>query len=109
MHFHGAKIREQGVTFAIVAVKPQVLTSLSKENIRTGFVPFFGNIPIGMMCRKDVRQFRSEQFLKQGAGIALQFRGSAGNYPLPKYEETLPAKSHDPLPPKRRGVRQRLY
>lgn len=53
MHFHGAKIREQGVTFAIVAVKPQVLTSLSKENIRTGFVPFFGNIPIILMAKNS--------------------------------------------------------
>ena len=53
------------------------------------------NAVSGKICRKDVRQFLSEQFLKQAAGIALQFRGSAGDYPLPKYEET--------LPPERRG------
>jgi hypothetical protein len=44
MEFDGAKIREQGVTFAIVVVKPYVLTSPSKEQIRTSFIPFFGNI-----------------------------------------------------------------
>lgn len=46
MEFDGAKIREQGVTFAIVVVKPYVLTSPSKEQIRASFIPFFGNVPI---------------------------------------------------------------
>ena len=51
MEFDGAKIREQGVTFAIVVVKPYVLTNSSKEQIRTSFIPFFGNIPIVLMAQ----------------------------------------------------------
>lgn len=68
MHFDGAKIREQGVTFAIVVVKPHVLTSSSRESIRASFVPYFGNIPIILMAqdshgvptyhgRRDIVQF----------------------------------------------------
>jgi hypothetical protein len=53
MQFDGAKIREQGVTFAIVVVKPYVLTSTSKEQIRTSFIPFFGNIPIVLMAQNS--------------------------------------------------------
>lgn len=53
MEFDGAKIKEQGVTFAIVVVKPYVLTSLSKEEIRASFVPFFGNIPIILMAQNS--------------------------------------------------------
>ncbi|MCM1494532.1 MAG: hypothetical protein NC089_01875 [Bacteroides sp.] len=53
MSFDGAKIREQGVTFAIVVVKPYVLTSPSKENVRRGFIPFFGNIPIILMAQNS--------------------------------------------------------
>lgn len=34
MQFDGAKIKEQGVTFGIVVVKPYVLRSPSKEQIR---------------------------------------------------------------------------
>ncbi len=53
MSFDGAKIREQGVTFAIVVVKPYVLTSPSKENVRRDFIPFFGNIPIILMAQNS--------------------------------------------------------
>lgn len=53
MEFDGAKIREQGVTFAIVVVKPYVLTSPSKEQIRTSFIPFFGNTPIILMAQNS--------------------------------------------------------
>ncbi len=51
MEFDGAKIIEQGVTFAIVAVKSSALTSPAKENIRASFIPFFGNIPIVLMAQ----------------------------------------------------------
>lgn len=51
MQFDGALIKEQGVTFAIVVVKPQVLTSPSKEKIRAGFKVYFGNIPIILMVQ----------------------------------------------------------
>lgn len=51
MQFDGAKIKEQGVTFGIVVVKPYVLRSPSKEQIRASFIPFFGNIPIILMAQ----------------------------------------------------------
>lgn len=51
MVFDGAKIKEQGVTFAIVVVKPSVLTSPTKEEIRRSFIPYFGNIPIILMAQ----------------------------------------------------------
>lgn len=53
MNFDGAKIKEQGVTFAIVVVKSHVLTSPSKENVRTSFIPFLGNIPIILMAQNS--------------------------------------------------------
>lgn len=51
MQFDGAKIKEQGVTFGIVVVKPYVLRSPSKEQICASFIPFFGNIPIILMAQ----------------------------------------------------------
>ncbi len=53
MQFDGAKIKEQGVTFAIVVVKPYVLTSPSKEQVRASFISFFGNIPIILMAQNS--------------------------------------------------------
>lgn len=68
MGFDGAIIKEQGVTFAIAVVKPYVLNSPSREDIRASFVPIFGNIPIILMAqnshgtptyngRRDIVQF----------------------------------------------------
>ncbi len=53
MKFDGAKITEQGVTFAIAVVKPYILTSPSKEKVRASFIPFFGNIPIILMAQNS--------------------------------------------------------
>ncbi|WP_206457872.1 hypothetical protein [Anaerovorax sp. IOR16] len=53
MKFDGALIKEQGVTFAIVVVKPYVLQSSSKESIRASFVPFLGNVPIILMAQNS--------------------------------------------------------
>ena len=53
MSFDGALIKEQGVTFAIVVVKPHVLTSTEKESIRLGFMRYFGNIPIILMAQNQ--------------------------------------------------------
>lgn len=53
MEFEGAVVKEQGVTFAIVIVKPFVLNSSSRENIRASFIPFFGNIPIVLMAQNS--------------------------------------------------------
>lgn len=51
MKFTGTVIKEQGVTFAIVTVKPSVLHSSSKEKIRSSFMTYFGNIPIILMAQ----------------------------------------------------------
>lgn len=53
MQFDGAKITEQGVTFAIVVVKRSILTSTTKEQVRASFVPYFGNIPIILMAQNS--------------------------------------------------------
>lgn len=53
MSFDGAVIKEQGVTFAIVVVKPYVLNSPNKESIRQSFLRYFGNIPIILMTQNS--------------------------------------------------------
>lgn len=68
MIFDGALIKEQGVTFAIVVVKPQVLHSPDKENIRRQFASCFQFVPTILMAqdargiptydgRKDIVRF----------------------------------------------------
>lgn len=54
MYFDGALVKEQGVTFAIVIVKPSVLTSRDREEIRDSFSSVFPNVPIILMAQ-DVR------------------------------------------------------
>jgi len=52
MQFEGALIKEQGVTFAIVIVKPHVLDNSSeRENARHGFQPVFPRVPIILMAQ----------------------------------------------------------
>ena len=53
MSFDGALIKEQGVVFAIVVVKPYVLRSPDKESIRQSFICYFGNIPIILMSQNS--------------------------------------------------------
>ena len=69
MTFDGAVIKEQGVTFAIVVVKPYVLnTNSSCEDARAGFAQYFPGMPIILMAqdsrgipkyqgRKDIVKF----------------------------------------------------
>lgn len=51
MTFDGALIKEQGVTFAIVVVKPRVLNSTDREKTRMQFTRVFGNVPIILMAQ----------------------------------------------------------
>ena len=52
MQFEGALIKEQGVTFAIVVVKPHVLdNSNESENARRGFQSVFPGVPIILMAQ----------------------------------------------------------
>ncbi len=52
MQFDGALLKEQGVTFAIVIVKPHVLNSLiESDNARRSFSPVFPGVPIILMAQ----------------------------------------------------------
>lgn len=53
MTIDGAKITEQGVTFAIAVVKPHVLNSPDREQIRNSFISIFGNVPIILMAQNS--------------------------------------------------------
>jgi hypothetical protein len=56
MRIDGAIIREQNVTFAIVVVKPQVLTNdLECESVRRSFRPYFPGMPIILMAQVSGR------------------------------------------------------
>lgn len=77
MQFEGALLKEQGVTFAIVIVKSQVLNSNSQiTTARNSFQPYFPGVPIILMAqdsrgvptyqgRKDIVQFLSSIHLSQ--------------------------------------------
>ena len=52
MTIHGAVIIEQGVTFAIVAVKPEVTRyTVRLTAVRQELAPFFPNMPIILMSQ----------------------------------------------------------
>lgn len=52
MQFFGVLLKEQGVTFAIVIVKPHVLnSSMECENARRSFTPVFSGVPIILMSQ----------------------------------------------------------
>lgn len=58
MKFDGAKIKEQGVTFAIAVVKSSALTSSDRESIRNSFKSVFGNIPIVLAAQNSNGNFK---------------------------------------------------
>jgi hypothetical protein len=52
MQFEGAVVKEQGVTFAIVVVKPNVLnSSMQCDETRQGFRSIFPGMPIILMAQ----------------------------------------------------------
>lgn len=51
MQFDGAVIKEQGVTFAIVIVKPHILNSSEREDVRNSFRSVFPGVPIILMAQ----------------------------------------------------------
>lgn len=54
MKFQGALIKEQGVTFGIVIVKPHVLSSPSEaETMRAFGIRAFGFVPIILMAQNS--------------------------------------------------------
>lgn len=52
MNFQGALVTEQGVTFAIVIVKPHVIQNsfTARETLR-GFAPRFPGVPVVLMAQ----------------------------------------------------------
>ena len=77
MQFEGAKVTEQGVTFGIVIVKPNVLNNSQEQTgARALGTQVFGPIPIVLMSqdsggvptyqgRPDIVQFLSNVFVEQ--------------------------------------------
>jgi hypothetical protein len=54
MKFEGAVIKEQGVTFAIVIVKPGILDSgTQREETRQGFGRYFPGMPVILMAQNS--------------------------------------------------------
>lgn len=51
MSFDAALVKEQGVTFAVVVVKPHVLDSSYREETRNSFKRYFPGVPIVLMCQ----------------------------------------------------------
>lgn len=71
MQIQGALIREQGLSFAVVIVKPQAINNRSQaEQMIRGAAPIFGGVPVVLMAqdgrgrptyygRKDISKFMS--------------------------------------------------
>lgn len=54
MQFEGAVIKEQGITFAIVIVKPNVIDfSSNRDQVRQEFQSCFPGIPIILMSQNN--------------------------------------------------------
>ena len=54
MQFDGVLLKEQGVTFAIVIVKPHVLnSSIECDNARRSFSSVFPRVPIILMAQNS--------------------------------------------------------
>lgn len=54
MQFEGALVREQGVTFAIVIVKPHILNSgHHADEVACSFQPAFPGVPIVLMAQNS--------------------------------------------------------
>lgn len=54
MNFDGAVIREQGIDFAIVVVKPGVLDNTNvREQARENFSRYFPGIPLILMAQNN--------------------------------------------------------
>jgi hypothetical protein len=76
MQLQGAIIKEQGQHFAVVIVKPQVINSIERDQVRQGFSKYFPGMPIILMAqnsrgmptyygRKDIVAFLSKLHISQ--------------------------------------------
>lgn len=83
MSIDGAVVREQGVTFAVVIVKPHVLnTSSGADEARAGFRRYFPSMPL-VLAAQDSRG----RFEYQGRRDIVDFLASisASRIPWKKY------------------------
>ncbi len=52
MRLHGALLKEQGVTFGIVIVKPHVVQNrVEAERVQCSFAPLFPGVPVVLMAQ----------------------------------------------------------
>ncbi|WP_346892507.1 hypothetical protein [uncultured Roseibium sp.] len=76
MRIQGAVIREQGQTFAVVVVKPNVVQNQSKAaDAISSFMPVFGGIPIVLMaqdCRGRPTYYGRPDISRFMASVPLQ-------------------------------------
>ena len=54
MEFTAAVIKEQGITFAVVMVKPNLATVANRDATQQGLMPLFPGTPI-VLCWQDSR------------------------------------------------------
>ena len=56
MKFHGAVVKEQGLTFAVIVVKRQVLTSTDEcHAVAERLTPVFPKMPIVLMAQSETK------------------------------------------------------
>lgn len=83
MKLQGAVVKEQGVTFAIVIVKPSATqTTFSADRVRDGFQPYFPGLPL-ILASQDSRG----RFTYQGRKDIVDFlaRIDASRIPWKEY------------------------
>lgn len=51
MQIDAALVKEQGVTFAVVAVKPHVLTSQRRDRIASAYADHWNGVPVVLMAQ----------------------------------------------------------
>jgi hypothetical protein len=85
MRFEGAVIKEQGVTFAIVCVKEEVLRNSNRiQETRSTFVPAFRGIPVILMAQDN-----RGRATYQGRPDIVNFLASISVQQIPWKEYTL--------------------
>ena len=105
MSFDGALIKEQGVTFAIVVVKPHVLSSTNKEAVRRSFSQYFGNVPTVLMAQ-DARGIptydgrKDKEAIMYGRKIAIHQQSELIIHDRQGRIRDKDSHGNDPCPPK---------
>lgn len=77
MTFDGAKIIEQGVTFAIAVVRHSIIYSSERESVRKSFTTVFGDVPIVLAVQTDTG------FIYNGRKDIVDFLNSIRSQQIP--------------------------